>query len=225
MMRFEFDDNGYVSCILYGCYTGSCCEYSGLVPSEPEAYEDMDDWANRAQVQAYYLNDQGNLVYDAERAATIPAEDERPRYTSEQLQELGILDVIYPVGSIYMSVNNVSPETLFGGTWEQIEDKFILAAGSTYSAGDEGGAASYALSVAHKHTAPIGYNSDAVGSININGTVSTGSGKAYRTANTDYSGSALSSNVTALYTSNATVSATIPTLPPYLSVYIWKRTA
>lgn len=132
---------------------------------------------------------------------------------------------VYPVGSIYISANETNPGTLFGGTWEQIKDKFLLSAGSTYSEGEEGGAASYGLSVSHKHTAPIGYNSDAVGGININGTVSAGNGKAYRTANTDYSGSSLSSNVTAYYTANATVSATIPTLPPYLVVYVWKRTA
>ena len=37
-----------------------------------------------------------------------------------------ILDVVYPVGAIYMSVNSTNPSTLFGGTWEQIEGKFLL---------------------------------------------------------------------------------------------------
>lgn len=136
-----------------------------------------------------------------------------------------LVDMLYPVGAIYISADATSPEGLFGGMWEQIQDRFILASGSEYQAGESGGAASYDLSVSHKHVAPIGYNSEAVGSININGTVSTGSGKAYRTASTDYSGSSLSSNVTGLYTGNATVSANIPTIPPYLAVYVWKRIA
>ena len=41
----------------------------------------------------------------------------------------------YPVGSYYISAISTSPAVLFGGTWEQIQDRMILAAGSTYSAG------------------------------------------------------------------------------------------
>jgi hypothetical protein len=29
-----------------------------------------------------------------------------------------VLDTVYPVGAIYLSVSSTSPATLFGGTWE-----------------------------------------------------------------------------------------------------------
>lgn len=56
-----------------------------------------------------------------------------------------LLDV-YPVGSIYMSINNVSPQVLFGGTWQQIKDTFLLSAGDTHSAGSTGGEENHTLS-------------------------------------------------------------------------------
>ena len=62
------------------------------------------------------------------------------------------IDNIYPVGCIYMSVNSTNPGQLFGGTWEQIEDTFLLCAGSTYLAGSTGGSATHTHSYNHTHT-------------------------------------------------------------------------
>lgn len=59
------------------------------------------------------------------------------------------IDDIYPVGSIYMSVNSTNPGTLFAGTtWVQIEDTFLLAAGTNHAAGSTGGAETVTLTAA-----------------------------------------------------------------------------
>lgn len=59
------------------------------------------------------------------------------------------VDDIYPIGSIYMSVNSTSPSTLFPGTyWEQISDTFLLAAGTNHAAGTTGGSETVTLTSA-----------------------------------------------------------------------------
>ena len=50
-------------------------------------------------------------------------------------------DAVYPVGAIYLSTNATSPSILFGGSWSQIQDQFLLTAGTTYTAGGTGGSA------------------------------------------------------------------------------------
>lgn len=56
-----------------------------------------------------------------------------------------IIDLIYPVGSVYISTNDVNPEALFGGSWERIQGRFLLAAGNGYSLGATGGEATHIL--------------------------------------------------------------------------------
>ena len=39
---------------------------------------------------------------------------------------------IYPIGSIYMNVLSANHSTIFGGTWQKIEGRFLLASSSSY---------------------------------------------------------------------------------------------
>ena len=57
-----------------------------------------------------------------------------------------IRDLVHPVGSVWISVENTDPNLAFGGTWVQIEDVFLLAAGSTFSLGMTGGEIEHTLS-------------------------------------------------------------------------------
>lgn len=77
-------------------------------------------------------------------------------FTAWKSFQRSLVDIIYPVGSIYMSANNVNPATLIGGTWQAISGRFLLAAGGNYSLGTTGGAATKTLTVenmpSHTHT-------------------------------------------------------------------------
>lgn len=70
--------------------------------------------------------------------------------------------VIYPVGSIYISTGSTSPANLFGGSWTRIADAYLRAKGNTGVAlGEYGGYANYKLSVdqlpSHNHASPSAY--------------------------------------------------------------------
>lgn len=145
-----------------------------------------------------------------------------------------LLNKTYPVGSIYMSVNSTSPATLFGGTWEAIEGKFLLAAGGDYSAGDTGGEAEHTLTeselpVMHKtmvlrklytdgfandYALHIATGSDGTTNETISANVS---GPRVNTAINEQKAQKVSINIGGGESHN--------NMPPYLAVYVWKRTA
>ena len=66
-----------------------------------------------------------------------------------------VLSASYPVGAIYLSVSPINPSELFGGTWEALENRFLIGASTTYPVGSVGGEASHILTTAempaHKH--------------------------------------------------------------------------
>lgn len=124
-----------------------------------------------------------------------------------------IFDNIYPVGSIYMSVNDTNPANLFGGTWTQLKDRFLLGAGSTYTNGSTGGSATQKLSAANlpSHTHPQ--------------YVATNGGST--SANLDYNGWVSNGKAVAQgIPTGATGQGTrFDIMPPYLVVYMWQRTS
>ena len=136
-----------------------------------------------------------------------------------------LLDAVYPVGSIYISVSETSPEQIFGGKWEQIKDQFILAAGDKYEAGNTGGS-SDAKIPEHSHKAPNTYflTADLNQPISINTTSrvfpAEGSTRHFLYVDGSYSGSVSRHGSTAV----SGESASEANMPPYLSVYMWKRT-
>ena len=140
-----------------------------------------------------------------------------------------VLDNVYPVGSIYMNVNSTNPGTLFGGTWEQIQGKFLLGMSSSYPAGSQGGEARHTLTTAempshgHNPANESGYygfitNSPKAFTVGDMGSQS-GSGRyyPYSTAAFDISRNSLTGTTGGGNSHN--------NMPPYLSIYIWKRTA
>lgn len=141
-----------------------------------------------------------------------------------KVNNTNIFDLIYPVGSIYISVNSTNPGTLFGGTWEQIQGRFLLGMSSSYPMGSTGGSKD-AVVVAHTHNPAneAGYtgfitNSKKAFSIGDMGSQS-GSGRYYPFATADFD---ISRNTA---TGSTGVSGTDKNMPPYLAVAIWKRTA
>ena len=187
-----------------------------------------------------------------------------------------VADLIYPVGSIYMNVSDVNPGSLFGGTWERIQGRFLLGASSGHAAGSTGGAETVTLTAAqlpahthsmpahthsvpdHVHTVPAhthtattasagahrhkqirekvaasGTARYAVQGTNSSVTANTESAGAHTHTvtvaskpafNTTSSGSCTTGSTSGTSGSTGSGSA-VGIMPPFLAVYIWKRTA
>lgn len=128
-----------------------------------------------------------------------------------------LVDLFYPIGSIYMSTDSTSPQSRFTGTyWLPIYDRFLLGAGNAYKARAKGGETTHTLT---QQEIPSHYHDEYVG--NDGGSDSAPSG---------YSGwpnIAYTSNKTwwakGAKTSNAGGDGAHNNMPPYYTVYMWRR--
>lgn len=139
-------------------------------------------------------------------------------YDLSLLQKDRLMSQIYPVGSIYMSINEVSPAALFGGVWERIQDAFLLAASKDHPVGETGGAATVTLAIdempKHSHGARRLVNT--IGAGDYIGVAAGGAFGLY----TGYTNSGGSNYV---YTVENGGGEAHNNMPPYLSVYMWVR--
>ena len=123
-----------------------------------------------------------------------------------------------PIGSIIMGTGNnfatqAAVQAIYNGTWEQIKDVFLLAAGDSYIAGSTGGEATHTLTVdempKHSHNLPVDKNYGEASSTERD-RINLTSGIVYNNG----------------YASNDTGSnQPHNNMPPYLTVYMWRRIA
>lgn len=154
-----------------------------------------------------------------------------------------VLDMFFPVGSIYMSVladTKFNPNTAFGGTWEKIQNRFLYGAGSK-AIGATGGAETVTLTLEQMPT-----HSHARGGIQIKGAIgdsgnqviSGGTSGAFSSNSANVAKIARGASGTIINKLNFTGSSgwsgnsesqgnskSHENMPPYIVVTIWKRTA
>lgn len=125
----------------------------------------------------------------------------------------------WPIGSIYMSVSSTSPATLFGGTWERISERFLLGASSSYPAGGTGGESTHKLTQSELPN----YSLSVTNGSNVIRSKTGNSADAYVQTQSGGWGIPNWESKTVTVASGGSGEAH-NNMPPYLAVYMWKRT-
>ena len=220
---------------------GNAANYTQRIPTAQVAFH-LKEGGQGAAFGMYQEKDKrlsipGDWKYyrgDEDMEATLKELIQTAQETAERALAGGSnpLDA-YPVGALYWSSDPTSPASLFGGTWTQIKDRFVLAAGSSYSNGAAGGnpwhAHSYgfdALEYYYENVLTLPgvsglHTYDSANKLTIAGNWSHGSGY-YQINKSSESGA--SQKTIEVKRTTATTSY-VNTLPPYIVKYCWERTA
>lgn len=136
-----------------------------------------------------------------------------------------VIDLVYPVGSVYTTMDAADPATRWAGTtWERFgQGKMLLSANTVYPAGSTGGEATHTLTTAempvHRH------------SLRIQNTVGGSMGNSSDAGITAGTKNSINTDTDSHYTnqpraiSDSGGGQPHNNMPPYISVYMWKRTA
>jgi hypothetical protein len=168
-----------------------------------------------------YVIQKGDLIFDREgylyQIKSLDSTYCTAIYSGTQIGTCTDYNLIYPVGSIYMSTVDVSPASFIGGAWERIKDRFLLSAGDIYVAGRGGGEAT------HSHDsslyAQVSFGKDYIHQNYVEN-------EQYWESNYAYSLTMSESTDNHSRKNGVNVAGTIEdatNMPPYLTVYVWQR--
>ena len=123
-----------------------------------------------------------------------------------------LLEMIYPIGSIYTSTRNVNPGNIFGGTWSAIVDRFLYCVNpASAQSGVTGGSKKISVAnlPAHNHASRLcnWYDQGNASSTKICG---TGPSATWKDENS--------------YCPTTNTGSGTDYMPPYYTVYAWTRT-
>ena len=206
-------DRSYIALLVLTDSLGNSARYEENIPTERVAFHLKEGGNGAAFGKAAEQDELLDVAWDARFREDVQVDG------ALQVGGKSLLDMVYPVGSIYLSVSGTDPQTLFGGTWARLEDVFLLAAGAKHAAGSTGGEESHILTeteiAPHKHAMAYGPESSA-SSTGFSYGIAAGS------ATNSAGGRGYASN---LGTFSAGGGQPHNNMPPYLAVYTWKRTA
>lgn len=198
---------------------------------EAENYPDIiapDSNKLGGQIPSYYATAESvNSLKNDKLDKTATAADSS-KLGGKTLTE--IMLALYPVGAVYISANSTSPASLFGGTWEQINGRFLIGTGTPENNDDGTSPGDYNMTLGskggeEKHALTINENASHSHAVGLN----------------EYSGGALVPPYHLALKSDTFESLTTEThrytaytlgsggnqphnnMPPYLAVNIWKR--
>jgi len=196
---------------LIGNHNSSSTAHSDIRNSIPDV-SGKEDMSNKVRSWSSTTND---TRYPSERLVKDSLDNKSNyghKHTKSDITDF--LNAVYPIGSIYISVDNTkTPETLFGGTWKQLEDTFLYATSGTADTGYQAtaGEATHTLTKnempSHSHQIENQFSAGNGGSTSLY-TKSSGKKTGFSPSTTYVGGGQAHNN-----------------MPPYMKVYMWKRTA
>ena len=154
-----------------------------------------------------------------------------------------VINKLYPVGAFWITTSYDSPASLFGGSWEQIRDRFLVGAGNKYGRHSVGGAESVKLTASQIPTLSMQVGLTSAGYVNANKVIQSfimnnkigpygnegmesdgcsGDPSDKQPTSSDYGVGYKPTSAIRYYNSNQ---ASVSTMPPFYAAYIWRRTA